>query len=423
MRGLVQVREVAMPASDNELLAMKQQKTHLARLCSPPIPPTMPTPARGPALYPQNLTPAPSQLHPHCMAKDQLQSWIPALSAQVTPSMPALDEAGRDHVKDTMMHAWEEETRISYGLGLLMWHVFCNDKGVPETQRALAKQPLLSAFVAHLATAYSGKTIANYLNGVWAWHLLHSLPWALQKQEMDLMLHTTDKLMPTTSKRKKHCPYTPKFISAIQQQLDLDHPLNVAVFACLTTCFYASARLGEFVVRTLSSFNPNTHITTQHLSHDQDQNGFQIAMLHLPTTKAAGADGEDVYWASQEGNTDPMAALECHLKINQPSEGSHLFTYKATHTHHPLTKSKFLERVRKAAPAAGHELLQGHSIQIGSTFEYLLWGVPFDVMKVQGRWAGDSFWLYLRKHVKAQWAFCQSMSWQGILWSLMEVKP
>ena len=30
---------------------------------------------------------------------------------------------------------------------------------------------------------------------------------------------------------------------------DLSNPLDVAVFACLTTFFYASARLGEFVVR------------------------------------------------------------------------------------------------------------------------------------------------------------------------------
>ena len=66
------------------------------------------------------------------------------------------------------MHAWEEESHVSYGSGLLMWHIFCDDKEVPEIQRAPAGQSLLSAFVAHLATAYSGKTIANYLNGVCA---------------------------------------------------------------------------------------------------------------------------------------------------------------------------------------------------------------------------------------------------------------
>ena len=67
-----------------------------------------------------------------------------------------------------------------------------------------------------------------------------------------------------------------------------------------------------------------------------------------PRTKTAGSDGEDVYWALQDGDTDPTAALAQHLQVNQPSEASHLFAYKATNTHHPLTKSKFLERVEAA---------------------------------------------------------------------------
>jgi hypothetical protein len=297
-----------------------------------------------------------------------------------------------------MLHAWEEEMRISYGAGLLMWHCFCDEKGIPEAARAPATQPLLSAFVAYLAAAYSGKTISGYVSGVRAWHILHGVPWVLEKKEMDTMLRTAEKLTPNSSKKKKRRPYTPDFILAIRSHLDLDRPLDAAVFACLTTCFYASARLGEFTVRTLSSFSPTTHITPQHLSYDQDRNGFRVTVLHLPRTKTAGVEGEDVYWASQDGDTDPTAALTQHLWVNQPAATSHLFAYKAMHARRPLTKAKFLERVGDVAHAAGLEPLQGHGIRIGSTLEYLLRGVPFDVMKTKGCWAGDSFQLYLRKH-------------------------
>ena len=62
-----------------------------------------------------------------------------------------------------------------YRAGLLMWHCFCNEKGVREEERAPATQDLVSVFVAHLAAAYSGKTISGYLNGVRAWHILHGL--------------------------------------------------------------------------------------------------------------------------------------------------------------------------------------------------------------------------------------------------------
>ena len=151
-------------------------------------------------------------------------------------------------MKDTMQHAWEEDTRIAYGAGLLMWHCFCDSKAIPEEARAPASQALLSTFVAYMATAYSGKTIAGYLSGVRAWHVLHSIPWTLDKAEMDTMLRAVNKLTPNSSKRKKRCPYTPDFISAVRQHLDLSKPLDAAVFACLTACFYASARLGEFTV-------------------------------------------------------------------------------------------------------------------------------------------------------------------------------
>jgi hypothetical protein len=56
--------------------------------------------------------------------------------------------------------------------------------------------------------------------------------------------------------------------------------------------------------------------------------------------------------------------------------------------------------VGEAARAAGLEPLQGHGIRVGSTLEYLLRGIPSDVIKVKakGRWAGDYFLVYLRKH-------------------------
>ncbi|KAH8984662.1 hypothetical protein EDB86DRAFT_3066125 [Lactarius hatsudake] len=235
-----------------------------------------------------------------------------------------------------MIHAWEEDMCTMYGSGLLMWHCFCDQKGHPEPERAPATQPLLSIFVTHMAAAYSGKTISNYLNGVQAWHILHSIPW----------------LTPNTSKQKKHAPYTPNFIAVVRQHLDLEVPIDVAIYTCLTTCFYASPRLGEFTICTISSFHPSSHVTTWNLSYDQDHNGHKVTILHLPSTNAASIKGEDVYWATQSGDTNPMAALQNHLHINQPSEASHLFAYQVQNAHPALTKAKFLERIARAACVA-----------------------------------------------------------------------
>ncbi len=311
-----------------------------------------------------------------------------------------------------MIHAWEESTRETYGSGLLVYHIFCDANGTPESKRAPAAQPLLSAFVASLAASYSGRTISNYFYGVRAWHILHGVPWRLEKTEMDAMLRAADKLTPDTSKRKPRRPYTPDFINALHHHLDLNNPLDAAVYACLTTCFYASARLGEFTVRKLEGFDSSKSISRKHLSQDQDRNGFKVTVAHLPKTKTS-PHGEDVYWAKQNGSTDPNSALENHLQVNNPPHECHLFAYVHKRgskiTHRPLTKTKFLERVAKAARAANLDPLQGHGIRIGSTLEYLLRGVPFDVMRSQGRWGGDSFTLYLRKHAVIMAPYIQAI--------------
>jgi len=328
---------------------------------------------------------------------------------QSRDSLP-LDDQRR--VAEVMMCAWEEDTRETYGSGLLVYHVFCDSKGIPEAERAPASQPLLSAFVANLAASYSGKTISNYLSGVRAWHLMHGLTWRVEKAEMDTMLRAAEKLTPPTSRRKQRRPYTPDYMGALRRQLNLEEPLDAAVYACLTTCFYASGRLGEFTVRRLDGFDSTKSVTRKHLSYDQDRNGLNVTVLHLPQTKTS-IDGEDVFWAKQNGVTDPDAALANHLQVNNPPDDHHLFAYRYQRgikmEHRALTKTKFLERVAKAARAAKLDPLQGHGIRIGSTLEYLLRGVPFDVMRVQGRWASDAFLRYLRKHALIMAPYIQAV--------------
>ena len=59
----------------------------------------------------------------------------------------------------------------------------------------------------------------------------------------------------------------------------------------------------------------------------------------------------------------------------------------------------FLKLLKTKAKAAGYgNTVQGHGIWISATLEYLLRGMPFEVMKTKGRWASNTFQMYLRKH-------------------------
>ena len=229
--------------------------------------------------------------------------------------------------------------------------------------------------------------------------MLHRIPWKIQKPELEALLKAAEKLTPPSSRRKKRQPYMINFMLAIWRNMDPNTPLGASVLACLATCFFATGQVGEFMVQRLNGFNPNVHVSRNRVSYDQDQEGQRVTVLHIPHTKAS-PQGEDVCWARQEGPMDPDMALAHHLEINNPPPDGHLFAYRHKNRYRPLTKTKFLVELAKATRAAGLEPLQGHGIRIGSTLKYLLRGVPFDVMKVKGRWSSDTFILYLRKHAQ-----------------------
>ncbi|KAF8812882.1 hypothetical protein BYT27DRAFT_7220759 [Phlegmacium glaucopus] len=284
-----------------------------------------------------NLTPLVSELRPHCSACDQLRSTLLAdgLGLEIT-------DADLDRLVNVINTSWQPTTREMYGAGLLVFHVFCDQRAVPEPLRCPADPLLMLTFIASCAGSYSGKTLANYFYAVRAWHTLHGAPWRMNAAEMKAALDA--------------------------DKLDLSKPLDAAVYACLTTTFYSAARLGEFTVASLKAFDPRLHIKVSDTT---------------PT-------GEDVYWAAQHRPSDPQAALTNHFNINNPSPDKALFAWRHPQGLRPLTRAEFLKSINTAATELGIMSLKGH--------EYLLRGVPFDVVKSIGRWSSEAFVLYLRQH-------------------------
>ncbi|KAH8074944.1 hypothetical protein BXZ70DRAFT_911531 [Cristinia sonorae] len=140
-----------------------------------------------------------------------------------------------------MAHAWADSTQETYGSGLLAFHTFCDIKGIPEANRTPVDTDLMASFVSTLAGTYAGSTIRNYFAGVRAWHILHRIPWSLDKPTMDAILKAGDVTAPRSSKKKPHKPVLVATLIAIKQGLDLNNPRHAAVWACATCLFYGVA--------------------------------------------------------------------------------------------------------------------------------------------------------------------------------------
>lgn len=351
-----------------------------------------------PRPYPKHLTPNTSALRPPCAAHDRLRFWRPALSRiDACDKIPFISDDDLERILAVMNVAWAQGTRESYGSGLLVYHVFCDSRQIPEEDRCPASHINILLFISSCAGSYAGRTLANYVCGIRAWHILHGHEWTMGTDQVKAALDGATKLAPPSSRRPKREPFTVKLIESLLEKLDTSDPLDAAVAACLTTTFWTVARTGEFTVPSIGKFDPGLHVKRSDIHRDQDRNGLKVTVFFLPRTKCSDT-GEDVYWGAQDGPADPAPLLENHLLVNDAPPTAHLFAYRHTKGLRPLTKKVFMDRLNDIALSIGLEPLKGHGIRIGGTLEYLLRGVPFDVVKSIGRWSGEAFLLYLRQH-------------------------
>lgn len=358
------------------------------------------TSSSRPHKYRSDLTPSISELRPHCPARDRLRLWKPSVARSnrnIDGHALEITDADLDRVIAVINSSWQPSTREAYGAGLLVFHVFCDQRNISEGQRCPADPLLMLTFVSSCAGSYSGKTLANYFYAIRAWHVLHGAPWRMNTIEMKAALDGATILAPPTSKRPKRAPLTVAVIVSITERLDLTKPLDAAVYGCLSTTFYSAARLGEFTVSSLKTFDPTRHVKPSDIRRDEDRHGLQVTVFGLPRTKTS-LSGEDVYWSAQIGPSDPEAALANHFNVNHPPDDGPLFAWRHPQGLRPLTRVEFLKRINTVAAELGIESLKGHGIRIGATLEYLLRGVPFDVVKSIGRWSSEAFIIYLRQH-------------------------
>ena len=146
------------------------------------------------------------------------------------------------------LNSLQISTRATYGTGLLAFHVFCDSKDVAEDLRAPVADLVFKSFVSKLAGIYSSSAITNYVAAVRAWHVIHGVAWKVEGLELSTIIKGAKCMAPRASKRRKRAPITVEYVEKISMHLSDTEPLDVAVFACLTSAFWLAARLGELTV-------------------------------------------------------------------------------------------------------------------------------------------------------------------------------
>jgi hypothetical protein len=280
----------------------------------------------------------------------------------------------------------------------MYFHEFCDVRAIPEESRTPISTELMQAFLAVLIGSFSLTAVKNASAAVQAWHRIHGIGWFVEEGALDPFYRAARACTPKESRRTLRKPASVPLLEQIRSRLNMTTSRDIAFFACLTTVFWATARLGEFVTPTVDGFRAGAHVTPADVSVKEDGHGNRVTNFRLPRTKVAPA-GEDVFWARQFGPADPEAALAAHMEQNAPPADGPLFAYRVGHRHESMSRVRFLTRLKQVCAELGVEAPHGHSFRIGSTLELLMRpGMTFEAVKIKGRWSGDSFKAYLRDH-------------------------
>ena len=333
-----------------------------------------------------------SLLRPNVPAHRRLEKWLPAvhINANLPPELLLKQ-------KQLAINAFAHSTKSTYGSALLKYHTFCDVIALPELNRIPCNTVIISGFITYLSGNYSKSSIVNFIAGVRAWHIVNNIPFDVDNNIINTLLRGAGRIQPIP--QSKRPPLTMEHMEKVILQLNLNNAEQLAVAACLTTSFFCCARLGEFTVPTVKAFNPKEHITIMDVSFQHDRSLNKVTAFHLPKTKTSNT-GETVFWAKQNSIVDPQYLFLLHLQTNEPQPEEHLFSFLTPRGKIPMTRNIFLRNMQIASQKAQLPVLTGHSIRIGATLEYLLRGIPFEVVKQIGRWSSNSFTLYLREHGK-----------------------
>lgn len=89
-------------------------------------------------------------------------------------------------------------------MGLLVYIVLADTQGIPEDARCPASSLTVAMFIVVCPGPYAGSTLANYICGVRAWHIIHRATWTMDLHVQAALVGAAKLAPPKSKKAPKH---------------------------------------------------------------------------------------------------------------------------------------------------------------------------------------------------------------------------
>lgn len=158
--------------------------------------------------------------------------------------------------------------------------------------------------------------------------------------------------------------------------------------------FFGFFRLGELLPENETAYARATHLSWGDVAVD-DRHQPTMLRIHLRRSKCDQfGRGVDVFVGRTANEICPVAATLAYFALRGGTEGP-LFIDSQRR---PLTKDKFVKRIRDILREAGYEAYHfaGHSFRIGAATAAAQAGVEDSTIQALGRWHSAAFLTYVR---------------------------
>ena len=195
---------------------------------------------------------------------------------------------------------------------------------------------------------------------------------------------------------KARLPITPMILRKMQQSwFGRDQSFDsIMLWAASLTTFFSFCRSGEITVENETKYDPSIHLSFSDIAVDNSESPNVISLNIKRSKTDQGAVGVRVVLGRTDNDLCPVSALLTYLLKRGNTPGA-LFQWE---NRIPLSKTKFVEAIRRALTAANLPAKDyaGHSFRIGAATTAASAGLEDSTIQTLGRWKSASFQLYIR---------------------------
>lgn len=273
---------------------------------------------------------------------------------------------------------------------------------------------LLCCYSAFLAQqGLSPQTIKSYLSAVRNTQLSLGLPDPREQSSLPILKRVQLGISRARLGRQRpshiRLPMTAKILRDVKSELERsNHPEKVAMWAVACVAFFGFFRLGELLLCSRDTFNPQLHLSWGDVAVDVTTQPTMIrCRLKQSKTDQLG-EGVDVILGRTGRDLCPVAALLGYIAQRGDVAGPFFLTANRE----PLLKQDFINKFRAVLRALGlpAEDYAGHSFRIGAATSAALAGIEDSMIQTLGRWQSAAFRRYIRTPHQQLAALSQTMA-------------